>query len=294
MDWDDLRFFLAVARFGSVRAAAEKLQVNHSTVSRRINLFEEKQGARLFERLPSGFALTMLGQEIFDLAGEIEAKFAVLERRVSGRDSDLKGKVSLALSSAFVDRLAPVFVRFQQEYPAIQLALLVGLEAVNLTNREADVALRVTNTPPENMVGRKLADMRVALYASHDYVARMSMAKTFADHHWIGWEKGVVSSAYTNWLEENIPSEQIVCRINTAEAMYSLTRAGMGISHQLCYLADGDNCLTRVLPETLPIEIGLWLLSHPDLRATTRVKKLLHYLETELSAQKDLLEGKLK
>ncbi len=292
MDWDDLRFFLAVARAGSVRGAAELLGVNHSTVSRRINAFEEKQGARLFDRLPTGFALTSLGREIFELAGEIESKFTVLERRVTGRDSDLQGKVSLALNGTFVAPLGAAFARFQQEYPDIQIEVLAGLHSVNLTKREADIAIRVTNDPPENMIGKKIADMAIAIYASPAYLERMVGIKKLDEHYWIGWEKGLVQSAYNDWLENNIPSKKISFRANNDEAVIALTRAGLGLCHQLCFLGDRDPLLARAFAQPLPTTVGLWLLSHPDLRQTTRVKKLLHHLEHELLNHRDLIEGR--
>jgi molybdate transport repressor ModE-like protein len=143
-NWDDIRYFLAVARGGSVRAAADALGVNHSTVIRRIVQLEKLLGSKVFEKLPSGYRLTPAGAEIVDLAEQMEAKSDQLETRIFGRDQGLRGKLRITLAPALASGLLmPDFARFSATHPEIELEVVASQGPINLVKREADVALRV-------------------------------------------------------------------------------------------------------------------------------------------------------
>src|SRR5262249_7797111 len=152
IDWDDVRYFLAVARGGSVRAAAERLEVNHSTVLRRIGQLEERLGAQMFEKLPSGYRLTDAGEEILEFAVQMEASSNQLETRVFGRDQSVRGLLRVTLAPTLATHLLmPDFADFARRHPEVEMQILSSDERVNLTNREADVAIRVVrdrNTLP--------------------------------------------------------------------------------------------------------------------------------------------------
>ena len=144
IDWDDVRYFLAVAREGSVRAAAERLEVNHSTVLRRIAQLEEHLGAQMFEKLPSGYRLTDAGDEVLEFAKQMEVSSNRLATRVFGRDQSIRGLLRVTLAPTLATHLLmPDFADFARLYPEIEMEVLSSYEPVNLTNREADVAIRV-------------------------------------------------------------------------------------------------------------------------------------------------------
>jgi DNA-binding transcriptional LysR family regulator len=291
MVWDDVRYFLAVAREGSIRRAAASLGVNHSTVSRRIRQLEQRYGARLFDPLPSGFSLTPTGEDVLELAREIELDMSVLTGRLAGRDTQISGSVRIAIGDNFVARLAPLLARMRAAYPAVQIQLAVSNDVVNLSNREAEIALRVSNLAPEPMVGKRLGTMAMALYASRRYLARNRGVRKLTSYDWIGWDESW-SNEHTRWMKQTIPQQNVACRVDSPAAMYEMTRAGVGVAHLLCYLGDVDADLVRVVPEVSDFSAGLWLLTHPDLKGTARVRGVMEFIEQEFAKQIDLIEGR--
>lgn len=175
IDWDDIRHFLAVARGGSVRAAAERLGVNHSTVLRRIAQFEERLGAHIFEKLPSGYRLTAAGEEVLEFAEEMEASSNRLETQIFGRDQAVRGPLRVTLAPILATHLLmPDFADFARLHPDIEMDILSSGELVNLTNREADVAIRVVydrKTLPLNLHGLKGPEVFGGVYMSRDRLA---------------------------------------------------------------------------------------------------------------------------
>ena len=176
IDWDDVRYFLAAARGGSVRAAAKELAVNHATVLRRISQLEERLGARMFEKLPTGYRLTEAGEEVLDLAIQMEASSHQLETRVLGRDQSVRGVLRVTLTPILATHLLmPDFADFARTYPDIEMEILASGELANLTNREADVAIRVVydrKTLPLNLHGLKGPEVLGGVYVSRDCLAR--------------------------------------------------------------------------------------------------------------------------
>ena len=175
IDWDDVRYFLAVARGGSVRAAAERLGVNHSTVLRRIAQLEERLGVHMFEKLPSGYRLTAAGEEVLEFAGQMEASSHQLETRVFGRDESVRGLLRITLAPPLATHLLmPDFADFARLHPDIEMDILSFGELANLTNREADVAIRVVydrKTLPLNLHGLKGPEVFGGVYMSRDRLA---------------------------------------------------------------------------------------------------------------------------
>src|SRR4051794_13401767 len=175
IDWDDVRYFLAVARGGSVRAAAEHLGVNHATVLRRIAQLEERLGVQMFEKLPSGYRLTSAGEEVLEFAGQMETSSLQLETRVFGRDQSVRGRLRVTLAPPLATHLLmPDLADFARRHPDIEMEILSSGELANLTNREADVAIRVVydrNTLPLNLHGVTGPDLFGGVYISRDRLA---------------------------------------------------------------------------------------------------------------------------
>ncbi|MBK7948276.1 MAG: LysR family transcriptional regulator [Deltaproteobacteria bacterium] len=288
MHWDDLRYFLSIAESGSLADAARELGVSYSTASRRLNVLEESLGVRLFDRLPAGYELTAAGKEILDPARRMEAEFKDLARGVLGRDARLAGRLRFATTDAFAERFMTEIAGFTRAYPQIEIDLLSTPAPAELAMREAEVAMLATNQPPEALVGRRLARLPSALYASTRYVdARKAESRNAEDgghlgdlsaQAWVGWETSMRHIPAARWMRENVPDAHVACRVATGVALLAAVRDGVGIAHLICLLADSDPGLRRIRPPEKSLETSLWLLTHEDLASTGRVRVFLDYM----------------
>lgn len=290
-DWDDLRYFLAVARAGSIRGAASALRVNHSTVSRRIEAYERKLGVRLFERFPKGYLMTAAGEELRAAAETVESEITAIDRHLAGRDHKLSGELRVTMPDALAQNLLmPAIAAFCAAYPQIELEMIVSYTLADLSRREADVAIRVTNDPPDNLVGRRICRFAMAIYASKAYLATHSLEGRGRDLTWIGWDDAV---AHPQWVRESpYPNAPARNRLPNPMVQMAAAKAGMGIAMLPCFLADREPDLYR-LPDThtLPGR-DIWILTHEDLRHTARVRLFLDEMTAALVGQKNLLEGR--
>jgi len=290
MDWDDIRYFLAVARKGSVRGGSALLEVNHSTVSRRINAFEKKLDVRLFNRLPTGYALTAAGEDMLNTAKRIEEEVDALDRRVLGRDAELKGQIRVTMPAPIVNLLTPDFVAFTKCYPGIEIELLISYEEFNLNKREADVAIRITNAPAEHLVGRKVLKYTKSVYGSKQYLVDYNHTGNVESLCWIGWDRAIDDK----WLKKSdFPNVAIRHQLPDVMSQLAAIKAGLGISILPCFMGDIEPDLQRVSPcEAIPAW-DIWLLTHKDLRDTTRIKIFMSYMVDAIRQHSDLLTGKL-
>jgi molybdate transport repressor ModE-like protein len=289
--WDDLRYFLSIARSGSLTDAARELAVSYSTVSRRLNALEEALGVRLFERLASGFELTPAGAEMLESAERMEAEFDELSRRVLGRDARLSGHLRMATTDALATRFMPHLVAFTRRYPEIEVDIVTTAAPAELAMRDAEVALLATNAPPESLVGRRLVRLSSALYASRAYLEERPEVEDLAAHCWVTWEKGMEHIPAARWMRENVPGAHVACRVSTGTALRAAVHDGIGIGHLLCFLAEDDPTLCQVRPPEPELETGLWLLTHEDLAATGRVRVFLDFLADAIGRQRRRLNA---
>lgn len=288
MNWDDLRFFLAVAQKGSIRGASEVLTVNASTVSRRIDAFEKKLGTRLFERLPTGYVLTSAGEEILESSERIEDEVAKLDRNIIGRDTQLNGSLSVTMAAPLATHLLmPDFVNFGRRYPGIELELVVSSEEINLSKREADVAIRITNNPPEHLVGRHVTDIAKAVYASEEYLSRHDIKQQPELLRWIGWED---PEPYPQWVKDSqYPKTPIRHQANDILVQLEAAKSGMGITILPCFMADPVTNLKRISPISSGKCGDIWILTHKDLRYTARVRIFMDYMLKAFEKHKAVL-----
>lgn len=290
MDWDDLRTFLAVAQEGTIRGAAKALKVNHSTVSRRIKAFEDRLQVRLFERQPSGYVLTPAGEDVLSSAQLVKDQVDGLQRRVLGQDTRLTGTLRVTLPDLLAIRLlAPDLAAFSSAYPGIDLEVIVSYETLNLSRREADIAIRITNSPPETLVGRSVARYCNGTYASPAYLEAHDLNKAPQDACWIGWDEVVTSPKWV--LNSDFPDMPV--RYNMANALLQLeaAKAGLGVSKIPCFLGDPEPGVVRV-PGTSPEPSwNVWLLTHEDLRHTARVRAFMDFMAKAFAKHTPLLEG---
>lgn len=291
LNWDDLKFFLAVCRAGSVRAAAAQLCVNHTTVSRRINSFEKDLGQRLFERSSKGYIRTKLADEIFNEASYLEERLSSVERKVVGQDDVLSGEIRVTLPDMLgIDLLMPGIAEFVAKYPNIEIDMVDSVKELNLANREADVAFRIVKAPPEYLIGRKLAVIHRACYISKEHEQQMLDPNWLAQQNWIGWTDkqrrpiGILAREYPKFKSKH--------KISNGSLQREACRNGMGIAILPCFKGDTDDLLVRVPPYVAEAKFDLWILSHPDMRKNKKIQTFVRYMTEYVSQKKDLIEGK--
>lgn len=291
IDWDDVRYFLAVARGGSLRAAAERLGVNHSTVLRRIAQLEEHLGAHMFEKLPSGYRLTAAGEEVLELANQMEASSHQLETRVFGRDQSARGLLRVTLPPFLATYLLmPDFADFARMHPDIEMEILSSGAVANLTNREADVAIRIVpdrKTLPLNLHGLKGPELFGGVYMSRDRLAAWRAGAPDPIRRIVINTHGTPDGAH----EGEIRATGVPFRTPDAEAQVVAARQGIGMTRLPCFVGDADPLLARA-PGTEPHIYGtLWLLTQGEARKTKRVRLFTEFISRRLAAYAPLLAG---
>ena len=286
MDWNDLNLVLAICRTGTLSGAARALGVNHSTVFRRINAIEKDLDVRLFDRQPNGYVMTEAGEAVQRSAERIDEQVHDLTRELVGRDLRLEGHVRVTSPEGIAIRvLTPLLCLFCAEHPGIQIDLVTTSNPLHLSRREADIAVRVTHKPPGNLIGRHVCDFRFALYASRAYVKRHRDI-ALEDHRWILTEESFEQLPPSLWKKRDRKSARITFTSNNVMATLAATTQGHGVAPLPCFLGDAESSLVRVTEPLEELTMGLWILTHPDLRTTARVKALMRYLVDALQAQK--------
>jgi len=291
IDWDDVRYFLAAARGGSVRAAAARLGVNHSTVLRRIAQLEERLGTQMFEKLPSGYRLTAAGEEVLELAEQMEASSDQLETRVFGRDQSVRGLLRVTLPPFLATHLLmPEFADFARMHPDIEMEILSSGEVANLTNREADVAIRFVadrKSLPLNLHGLMGPEVRSGLYMSRDRLAAWRAGAPDTIRRIVIDDRGSPDWAHGG----EIRTTEVPFRTPDAEAQLVAARQGIGITRLPCFVGDADPVLVRVPGTELHMQATLWLLTQGETRKTKRVRLFTEFLSSRLAAYAPLLAG---
>ena len=277
--WDDLRIVLAVARAGNLVAAAAALGVNHSTVFRRLNALEKTIGAKLFERLAAGYQPTQAGHRLIATAELMEEQALALDRDLTGRDTRLAGKLRVTASETMGFRiLTDEIAAFRRQHPGILVELAVDNRVYDLSRREADVALRATRPAQGDLFGRKLVDIRWALFGSADYLqanpAPVTL-KTLARHQVIGWAEQSAPTKAAQWIAAHGPQDAIGFRSSGLINQFMAARAGLGLALLPTYLAAADPALKRVMGPLKDLVTDLWLVTHQSLKDTARVRAFM-------------------
>ncbi len=293
VNWDDMKYFLAVCRTGSIRAAARQLDVNHATVSRRINSFEQSLNQRLFDRTAQGYVCTKFGENIYAEASHLEERLNQVERKAAAQENELSGEIRITAADVLLHHLLmPVLAEFANQYPLIDLAIIDSSRNFNLANREADIAVRICQEPPEHLIGKKVANMHRACYVSKSTLLNAGEKTRFdpSTMNWIGWSDrmrrpvGVVAREYPRFDSKH--------SILSASIQALACKMGMGVAVLPCFMGDSDPDLTRIAPYTSEHKYDLWLLHHPDVRDNVRIKTLIAALKQYLDTQKSLIEGR--
>ena len=291
-DWDDLRYFLAVTRHGSIRATARALGVNHATVSRRLDALESALGSRLLERGSRGYTPTPEG-EVLRLAVERAADaFQEADLAVQGRDARLGGTVRITLPDVLVPPVARWLAPFRQHHGEIDYEIVSNNTGMDLLRREADIALRITEHPPPDLIGRRLGKIAVAIYASREAMEfSHPLAHPLTQRPWLRWDEQWRAVAIERWMDKHVAPELVGARVNTHLAMHELIAAGVGVGFLACWLAEPDPRLVRISEPNDALGFDIWMLTHRALRTTARVRVLFDHLGEAFVKEREAIEG---
>jgi DNA-binding transcriptional LysR family regulator len=288
LDWDDLRFFLAVARTGSLSAAARELRCTQTTVGRRLASLEGRLGVRLLNRSPRGYVATPAGESIREHVERIEAETAAVERIVAGRDARLEGKVTVACIESIANNiLAPCFARLHQDYPGVVIELLPPDRYLSLARREADISIHHVRPKQWEIVVRRIGSIAFGLYANPDYLERFGMPN-FADgcagHRVLALPDQFCDLPQMQWLAGLTTKAHVVLRTGSYESRLHSLLAGDGMAYLPRFHGDEVPGLTRIdeTPTPAPV-VDLWLAVHEDNRNIRRVRAIIDAIAEAVS-----------
>lgn len=284
LDWDDFRLVGAVAETGGLPAAARRLGLSHSTVFRRLAQIEAALGQPLFERGRAGYAPTPAGEEMTAAAAAMAEDVAAFAARVERREILPAGELRIATSDALLlDLLTPVLCSFREAHPAVRLEVVLSNPSLNLSRRDADVAVRATDKPPESLAGRRAATLAWALYSPHGETPGSWVAPSD--------DLGDLPAAGLTRSRAAEEGAEIVYRVNSVIGLAEAVEHGAGRGFLPCFVGDSRPGLRRIGPLEPALASGLWLLVHPDLRRAPRARVFLDHAAARLTAMRRLLEG---
>ncbi len=288
MNWDDLRIFLSVARTGSFSGAAKSLKVQQSTVSRRMRNMEKKLGARLVERNKTGYELTHAGENVKKAAIRMEIEVLGVDSTVSGKDTNLVGSLRVTtINDMTPSVLMPAFARFSHTYPGVNFQILATNADSSLIKREADVAIRLTNTPSDTLVGKRLVTVVSTVYGSRDYLQHIRRQKL--EPKWIGVE---CCDYHKSWTKQACGQQPHNFYCSDSFLTLAAIREGLGVAFLPCFIGDNDPDLERYCEPDPSHDLGLWILFHPDLKRTARILAFRDHMSESINEIMHLFEGR--
>ncbi|WP_404392254.1 LysR family transcriptional regulator [Pseudoalteromonas phenolica] len=267
-NWDDYRLLLAVQQSNSIRAAGERLGVNHSTVSRRMQSINQNHPFKVFETTASGIEITEYGAVLLQTAHKMQDLMAEQARTLASQDFSQSGAVSLSLPPAILQfLLLDELALFQQQHPDIRLTVFTSYDFANLDSGEADVVIRVSNDPGDELVGHRVFPIQVGYFASREYLANTPPEQRV----WI-------TGANSDWVK-NTPFAELPVRylVEDLVTRHTMAAKGLGMIRGACYIAEHYPELVPVIDEFTPFQ-DLWVLTHPELRDTHRIKTVMQFL----------------
>jgi DNA-binding transcriptional LysR family regulator len=225
------------------------------------------------------------------LAARFAEEIVSLERRFSGQDLRPTGTVRITTTDTVSGLLLRHLPGLRSAHPEIKLEIAISDAMANLTRREADIAIRPTPEPPEILVGRRIAEVAHAIYASPNYLSR-HRGNALLAQDWIGLDDALAGTVIGQWLRENVPETQLTCRLNTLLALRDAALSGIGLALLPCYVGDVTRGLRRAVQKAVPQRSALWLLTHDDLKRTARIRAVMDFLGKALASDRALLEGR--
>jgi DNA-binding transcriptional LysR family regulator len=293
-DWNDLRYFLAVARNGSTLAAAKALRTSQSTVHRRLRELEQRLGHSLVRRHPTGYRLTELGTLVLTHAERVEAAVSSFERQLVAADERPAGIVRVTCPEGLGSRLmdSPLIEKFNTLYPDLRVELLMNNKLLDLAKGEADIAIRGVAPADGSLFGRKIAALRWAVYAKRSYVKRYGRIERFQDidgHRVIILDGSIRDHDAARWLRAVAPNAKIVGRSDSVPTLLLAVKSGIGIAPLPLFVGENERDLERLLDPIPDVVTEFFLLMHEDMRRTPRVRAFFDFIVDELKFVRALL-----
>jgi DNA-binding transcriptional LysR family regulator len=301
LDWNDLKYLLAVRRHGSTLAAAKELGLSQSTVRRRLEALESHAGRQLVKRVPQGYRLTDLGAELSPLLERVEDAVAAVERHLLASETDLVGVIRVTCPEAVGIRLlhSSLLDKFTARYPALRVEFMMTDKVVDLAKGEADIAIRAGEPMPADgaLFGRKIADSQWGLYASRSYVDRCGRIGTIGDinkHAVVSYDGEMSDCRAARWLRAVAPDAKVTARSNNLPALMMAVKSATAVAPLPVVVAEGDDDLALMFGPIPELMTAFYLLMHQDLKRTPRVRALFDFIVDELDAIRPLLAGRLQ
>jgi DNA-binding transcriptional LysR family regulator len=293
--WDDFRLVKAIADHSGLTGAAAALGVNHSTVFRRLGQIEECLGQQLFERRKTGYVATAAGVEMAALAARMDDDVTAFSRRLAGRDVAPSGELRITTTDTLHQNvLLPIFADFRRAHPLIRLDIVMGNQALNLSKRDADIAIRASDTPGETLVGRRIADIAWAIYGRmEDGVSAEEIIDPtlLYKRDWVALGDQLSHVKAARFVREHVAPERIALKSSAVLGIAEAVEQGLGIGPVPCFIADQRPSLMRLLPPNPDFSTGLWVLTHPDIRHAPRIRAFMDFCGAELARRRALFEG---
>jgi len=295
VNWDHLRLFLAVARAQSAQEAARRLGLDHSTVTRRLHRLESEWGARLFQRLPSGHALTPVGQRLLEHVERMESCVVQAGEAIGGESHMLTGQVRLGATEGFGSFfLAPQLSYFAERHPGIEVELLMVPRLINLSQREADLAVTIERPQGNGQVCSRLSDYRLRLYASRQYLADhdpIRRVEDLAAHCLFGYVEELVFSPTLHYLPAIAPDARTPLRSTSVVAQYFAVCTGRGLAVLPCFMAARNPDLLPVLVDEVNVLRTFWIAAPGGRGELARVRAVRDYVREVVGREQALLLG---
>jgi DNA-binding transcriptional LysR family regulator len=293
-DWDDLRFFLAVARVGRLTVAARRLGADHATVSRRITALEDALKAKLFERRPQGYALTEHGERLLSKAEAIETQALAVSSEIGGADLALSGTVRIGAPDGFGTMfLAPRTANLAQQYPDLEMQIVAMPRLLSLSKREADIAISLAPPKEGKIVARRLTDYRLGVFATQEYLDThkpITEPDDLQEHTIIGYIDDLIFTPELDYLDEVSKGMRAKLQSSSLVAQMKAALAGAGVCILPYFVAAADERLIQILPEKATFTRSYWLIVHADLKDIARIRATMDFLVREVkSARQEFL-----
>jgi DNA-binding transcriptional LysR family regulator len=301
LDWSDLRYALAIGMAGSLAAAARQMRVNHTTVLRRLDALEQRLGARLFERTRTGYRPTEAGALVLEQARRMADQADAIERRVLGRDRELTGLLRVTTAYVVMEHLLPQpLAQFARAFPGIEVEVVENAVLVDLSRqradespawvrREADVAVRLSTHVAEHLVGRQLGQTQCRVYACRgapdlpQTVQPLSVLVREAP--WVAFERDAQSRVYDRWMQQQLAQARVRLRVDIFNAVASVLRTGIGVGVLPTFMEPRHPELVAVSEPIPQLAVPVWMLTHPDLRETARVRAFMQHVGDSVAAR---------
>ncbi len=291
LNLNDLTYVAAVTRTGSLAAAARELQVNHATVFRRIASLEASLGVRLFERNNGRYVATVAGEELAATGASVNDTAERSLRKVAGYEMQPSGVVRITTTDSIATRLLNSGLQqCRATYPEISVHVGVDNAMLDLARRDADIAVRPTLRPPDYLIGNRIAPLAFAVYGAQDYLQQQP-DQELAAHQWLALSEAYERHRSLQWLQRIVPLERVGLRIDGFAGLARACEDGLGLAVLPCWIGDAAPALRRVQEPQAELASELWVLTHPDLRNTPRVRAVFKTLLAALGLRQQALQG---